>query len=732
MTESRPSDIFKPGDLLNNTYRIETILGRGGTSEVYRARNEISKRLIAIKALKSEFAANEDYLVLMTREEEIREIRHDAVVRYSENHRTRDGVVYLVMDYVEGPPLEHFMKNGGMSAEDLLKVVKRVAQGLQAAHRRKIVHRDLSPDNIILRGGKPEEAVIIDFGIAKDTNPGAATIIGNEFAGKYGYAAPEQLSGQSDQRTDIYSLAATVLATFRGQKPDMGRNPMEVVQKKALPLDTTGVPEPLKSLLDRMANPIPEKRFQTTDELLAAMEPGLEDRTVLMPRPAAAAAIPPPKAQPVSPATSKTAAPRPNPLPPEKKRSGSGALVAVAVLALMGGGGAAAWFTGIADPLIANFTGPKHPVASPYLLTLHKAEGKAPSVSGNLPPDDQGGAALAASFTEIGAEPISTTVATGQIAESWAADVRELIGIVDPLSEWRIEVADNTVKVAGLTDDKATRDAVRGALQSGKVGALNVSAEILLGPMLVTAAMLEPVLAQFRTCGPLNITGMPAAGLGQGATVFIAGKLPSGEARTDLFEAVTKLVGDRSVRLDTEVLNPILCKLEGNLPSGASGVVKAKLGFGERPGEENPSGRYFVGEQLMISLILPETLVDGFLTVSMVAANGTVNHLMPRRTLPDNSVAAIRAGASGEVEVPLLVPAAEARADTTRTKLGWEVEAAEIGRNRLIVIHSRAPLFETAQPLGESIDSYVESLSQIAASAGILSVDEIDLTFVPR
>ena len=155
MSDSRPSDIFKPGDLLNNTYRIEAILGRGGTSEVYRARNEISKRLVAIKALKSEFSRNEDYLTLMTREEEIRDIRHDAVVRYSENHRTREGLIYLVMDYVEGPPLEHFMLNGGMGAADLLKVLRRVAQGLQAAHRRNIVHRDLSPDNIILRGGQP-------------------------------------------------------------------------------------------------------------------------------------------------------------------------------------------------------------------------------------------------------------------------------------------------------------------------------------------------------------------------------------------------------------------------------------------------------------------------------------------------------------------------------------------------------------------------------------------------
>ena len=240
MTDPRPGDAFQIGDVLNNTYRIEALLGRGGTSDVYRARNEISGRLIAIKVLKAEFSGNEDFLVLMTREEEIREIRHDAIVRYSENHRTSEGLVYLVMDYIEGPGLDARLKEGPMPAEDLLTLCKRVGEGLKVAHDRSIVHRDLSPDNVILRDGDPAKAVVIDFGIAKDTNPGAETIVGNEFAGKYAYAAPEQLSGNTDARSDIYSLGALLLANFRGKKPEIGNNPMEVVKNKTMPLDTTG------------------------------------------------------------------------------------------------------------------------------------------------------------------------------------------------------------------------------------------------------------------------------------------------------------------------------------------------------------------------------------------------------------------------------------------------------------------------------------------------------------
>ena len=95
MTALSRSDIFKAGDLLNNTYRIESILGRGGTSEVYKARSEISGRVMAVKALRVEFASNDDFLSLMTREENIRDVRHDAIVRYFDTQRMANGVVYF-------------------------------------------------------------------------------------------------------------------------------------------------------------------------------------------------------------------------------------------------------------------------------------------------------------------------------------------------------------------------------------------------------------------------------------------------------------------------------------------------------------------------------------------------------------------------------------------------------------------------------------------------------------
>ena len=233
MIDPMPTDIFKLGQVLNNTYEIIGILGRGGTGEVYLARNQINEREIAIKALNARFSGKSDYVELMKREDQMRAILHDAVVRYIECSRTDEGHVFLVMDFIDGPSLNDVMRERRLDERELLIIAHRVLEGLVPTHAAGIVHRDLSPDNIILRGGDPEHATIIDFGIAKDTSAGAMTIVGNEFAGKYEYAAPEQLDGHADRRTDIYSLGAALLAASRRDIPFMGTTPGEIVRRKS-------------------------------------------------------------------------------------------------------------------------------------------------------------------------------------------------------------------------------------------------------------------------------------------------------------------------------------------------------------------------------------------------------------------------------------------------------------------------------------------------------------------
>lgn len=731
MTESLPGDIFRPGDLLNNTYRIEAVLGRGGTSEVYRARSEISGRVMAVKALRVELARNEDYLALMTREEDIREIRHDAIVRYFDTQRTDDGHVYLVMDYVDGPGLDSRLRGGGMSAEDLLVVAERVASGLVAAHGRNIVHRDLSPDNIILRGGNPQDAVIIDFGIAKDANPGAATIVGNDFAGKYAYAAPEQLAGKADARSDLYALGALLLATFRGRQPEVGANPMEVVTRKGQPLDTAGVPEPLKTLIDRLSAPDPDARFQSARAVLeflreANVHPPAE-RTVILPR---ARSVPPPPpapapqrtapASPPQPERAATAAPpkAPEPVSPSPPR-GKGGLVAglvVVALAAVGGG---AWFTGALDQL----GGSRLPVVSPYDLTVSGNSRGALSAAGHVP-DAATRDALAGAVAAAGGTA-ALTLAEGAIAPGWGAGVLALTRQVQPLAEWQLAVRDNAVQVTGLADTRSTRDAVLAALAPPPEG-LQVAARIALGPRILAPATLEPPLRQFADCGPLSLIDPPATGYGLNATVRVAGNFATTGHRVGLTDALADLAGDRKLDLTGEVLNPALCKIDTALPQAPPGGVTIAFGFGDRA-EPNPDGRYFVGENPVIDVTIPADMVDGYLFVSALDVSGNVFHMLPNLFNEENAVSAIRAGRSGPVTLRVAYSLDEAKQGN---RLAFLVDDTALGKSRVLAIHAREQIFGGTRPMTESADAYAAALAE--RSGPVQSLDSRLLTTLAR
>lgn len=696
MIESRPGDAFQLGELLNNTYRIEALLGRGGTSDVYRARSEISGRLMALKVLKAEFTGNDDYLALLTREEEIREIRHDAVVRYSECNRTQDGHVYLLMDYIEGPGLDKKLKQGPMSAEDLLTVCRRVAGGLEAAHARQIVHRDMSPDNIILKDGDPARAVIIDFGIAKDTNPGAETIVGNEFAGKYAYAAPEQLDGRTDARSDLYALGALLLANFRGKPPDVGRNPMEVVQRKGEPLDTSGVPDPLKTLIDRMTAPDPKDRFQTASEVLRYLDnSGEPDATIIVPKSrqsAEAQTVPPPS--------------------PKKSRTGIYAGVAVVLLAAAGAGG---YVSGAFDPLL----GPGLPVAAPFTLVVDKPETGAPSAVGNVP-DEALQSALSTMMADNSGRT-DLTLATGAIAPTWAEDVLDTIHQIDELSEWKLALSDNRGEVTGWTTDKALQERLMSALSSDLPGALEGTADIAYRPVFLAVSAVTPTLKLMEDCGPLALPDAPTTGYGPETPVTVTGRVAETATRVRLFDALRAIAGERKIVLDVDVLNPTLCLIESHLPEAPASDIDVAFTVGDRD-EPNPSGRFFVGENPVIDVVLPPDATDGFLTVSILDVSGSVFHLLPNLNREDNSIAALRDGQTGEVKVRVAYDIQEA---SENGGLAFRVDDSTLGKSKVIVLHSSKPLFDGLRPTAESASGYAQALQDFAESneASILSLD---------
>ncbi|MQQ10119.1 protein kinase [Epibacterium sp. SM1979] len=688
MLESLPGDLFQPGDLLNNTYRIEGLLGRGGTSDVYKARSEISGNLVALKVLKREHAANEDFHVLLAREENIREIRHDAVVRYSENHRTPDGHIYLLMDFVDGPALDKKLKQGPMAKEDLLIVCRRVAQGLEAAHGRNIVHRDLSPDNIILRGGNPAQAVIIDFGIAKDTNPGAETIVGNEFAGKYSYAAPEQLSGQTDARSDIYSLGALILANFRGAAPKLGNNPMEVVENKKNPLDTDGLPEPLKTLINRMCDPDPAKRFQSAAEVVrfidnpvadAAPEPEAEEATII---------VPPSKPTPKPEATQE---------PKPKSR-----LPLVLAAVVLVGGGVGAYVSGTLDGVI----GEKLPVADPFALVVEKADGTI-SASGFVP-DETSRTTLADIATQT-----DLAIARGDIADSWALDIETVLAAVAPLPTWKLSLSGNSGTLTASATDANQAAMLEQAFGGQLPGALEGPIEVAFKLPVLTQETVTEILDQHANCGPL-FANAPASGIGyaEAEPLQIKGPVADTATRVTLFDALRAEAGARRVILDVDVLNPALCVIEQHLPKAPPSTVDFAFSVGGE-GNPNPSGRFYVGENPVIDVVMPADMTDGFLTVSILDVSGNVFHLLPNIGRPDNAVADLRAGQTGAVPVRVAFDLEEAQ---TNGGIAFQVDDTSLGKSKVLVLHSNAPLFEGMRPTTESATGFAEALQTSAAA----------------
>src|SRR6478736_2105157 len=173
-----------PGTRLNGIFEIETHIASGGMGEIYRGRAVETGDAVAIKVMRTDLADNATALALFRKEASaLHYIHHDAIVRYyvfSLDPETRRH--YLAMEFVDGQPLSEVLKRGPLSFDAVCHLQERLAAGLDAAHRHGIVHRDLSPDNILIPGGDVGLAKIIDFGIARTTRGGDGTIIGSGFA----------------------------------------------------------------------------------------------------------------------------------------------------------------------------------------------------------------------------------------------------------------------------------------------------------------------------------------------------------------------------------------------------------------------------------------------------------------------------------------------------------------------------------------------------------------------
>ena len=239
--------------------------------------NVTSDERVAIKVMLPSLAADPNVIAMFRREaRSMTRLQHEALVQYrvlAQEPQRR--ILYIVTDYIDGTPLCDVLETLKPSPEQLEMLLRRLASGLRAAHQLGILHRDISPDNVLLEGGQMERAKIVDFGIAKDLNPGSATIIGDGFAGKLGYVAPEQL-GDFDRElgpwTDVYSLALVMAAAAVGHDLKMGGTLVDAVDKRRAGPDLSGVSENMRPVLAAMLRANPAERLRSMDDVIAMLD----------------------------------------------------------------------------------------------------------------------------------------------------------------------------------------------------------------------------------------------------------------------------------------------------------------------------------------------------------------------------------------------------------------------------------------------------------------------------
>ena len=245
--------------------------------EVYEGTNVETEDRVAIKAIRSHLAEDPKVLAMFRKEARVlTQISHPAIVQYRVLARDPQlDLLYIVTDFIDGEPLSMRLDGTRPGAAQIVRLARRLAEGLEAAHEHGAIHRDMSPDNVLLPGDSIDRAKIIDFGIAKSLDVTAETVVGDGFAGKLGYVAPEQF-GDFDRQigpwTDVYSTALVLLAYARGKAPDMGTTLSEAVERRRTPPDLDGLPPVLEPLIGAMLRPDPSERIRSMAEVIAEID----------------------------------------------------------------------------------------------------------------------------------------------------------------------------------------------------------------------------------------------------------------------------------------------------------------------------------------------------------------------------------------------------------------------------------------------------------------------------
>ena len=250
---------------------------------VYKCWDEDLSRSVALKVLHEKFAVDEGYRNRFRREAQtVASLSHACVAQIhgiGEETDANGPTIYIVMEYLEGHPIETLLREGGAFAlEDALRAARDTAAGLREARRRGIVHRDIKPSNLLIT--KDGRLKILDFGLAKELRSNSETLTeAGVVLGTPHYISPEQGRGREvDHRTDIYSLGATLYHMLTGKPPFERKDHVSVIvahvndpHEPACQVDPK-IPRDVSDLVDRMLAKEPGQRYADYDELIADLE----------------------------------------------------------------------------------------------------------------------------------------------------------------------------------------------------------------------------------------------------------------------------------------------------------------------------------------------------------------------------------------------------------------------------------------------------------------------------
>jgi eukaryotic-like serine/threonine-protein kinase len=336
------------GKVISDRYLVHELIGHGGMGAVYRGEQVHLRKRVAIKVLQPDKARMAELAIRFEREAIAgAHVDHPNVVAATDFGKLEDGSQFLILEYVEGTPLNDLLEKGPLPLERALSISRQIVQALAAVHDKSIVHRDVKPQNILI--ADRDQVKLLDFGLAKvrvellsdasrNAKPGPALTAKGVVMGTFAYMAPETLRGMEavDARSDLFALGVVMYEMLTGKRPFDEKEPVrlfkQVCSEDAPPMrlraPEANVPPRIEAIVMKLLEREPDRRFGSANELCAALdeatatlgkesakEKETEAEKVLVTEPAGV----PPRAPEVAATKPAASPPKPASTPPDKR-----------------------------------------------------------------------------------------------------------------------------------------------------------------------------------------------------------------------------------------------------------------------------------------------------------------------------------------------------------------------------------------------------------------------------